>query len=290
MDYLALVKPDWKKITKIKQESKIFELLASLHGYDDSINGNGNDIASVLERTPDDVALFLIRNVSGLKYRLAEVLHLCGRLQVANAVESILLARKVNHIYEAGAEDAFKFLEKEIIPKTKATITELSDKELFDPETDPLVFVHTVIRDTDKEIHENLGMCLGAINNFRTFAALQIEKRKITTGSDSMEAWENLDWPSLFHVMNTRFDPVVIGMITDTIEETGLVKQVFDHISKAHDLAYNNSRVVSASMRSEIEQSVVQSLGILEPYGLEEHRTRSQNEQAATFDIFGFCN
>jgi hypothetical protein len=240
--------------------------------------------------TPEDVALFLIRNVSGLKYRLAEVLHLCGRLQVANAVESVLLARKVNHINEAGAEDAFKFLEKEIIPKTKATFSELSDKELFDPETDPLVFVHTVIRDTDKEIHQNLGMCLEAINNFRTFTALQIEKRKITTGSGSMEAWENLDWPSLFHVMNTRFDPVVIGMITDMIEETGLVKQVFDHISKAQNLAYNNSRVVSASMRSEIEQSVVQALGILEPYGLEEHRNRSLAEEANPFDIFGFCN
>lgn len=288
MDYLALVKPDWKKITKIKQESKIFELLSSLHGDDDSISGD--DIANVLEMTPEDVALFLIRNVSGLKYRFAEILHLCGRLQVANAVESVLLARKVNNISEAGAEDAFKFLEKEIIPKTKATFAELSDKELFDAETDPLVFVHTVIRDTDKEIHENLGMCLEAINNFRTFAALQIEKRKITTGSDSMEAWENLDWPSLFHVMNTRFDPVVIAMITDMIEETGLVKQVFDHISKAHSLAYNNSRVVSASTRSEIEQSVVQALGILEPYGLEEHRTRSGDEQASPFDVFGFCN
>lgn len=288
MDYFALVKPNWKKITKIKQESKIFELLSSLHSDDDSINGN--DIANVLEMTPEDVALFLIRNVSGLKYRLAEVLHLCGRLQVANVVESILLARKVNEVSESSAKDAYKILEKEIIPKTKATFTELSDKELFDPEIDPLVFVHTVIRDTDKEIHENLGMCLEAINNFRTFAALQIEKRKITTGSDSMEAWENLDWPSLFHVMNTRFDPVVIGMITDMIEETGLVKQVFDHISKAHNLAYNNSRVVNANTRSEIEQSVVQALGILEPYGLEEHRNRSGDEQAATFDIFGFCN
>lgn len=289
MDYLALVKPDWKKITKIKQESKIFELLSSLHNNDENVINN-SEISNVLEMTPEDVALFLIRNVSGLKYRLAEVLHMCGRLQVANAVESVLLARKVNHINEAGAEVAFKFMEKEIIPKTKATFAELSDKELFDAKTDPLVFVHTVIRDTDKEIHQNLGMCLEAINNFRTFAALQIEKRKIATGSESMEAWENLDWPSLFHVMNARFDPVVIAMVTDMIEETGLVKQVFDHLSKAHDLAYNNSSVVSARMRSEIEQSVVQALGILEPYGLEEHRNRSSAEEANPFDIFGFCN
>ena len=289
MDYLALVKPDWKKITKIKQESKIFELLSSLHDNDDD-SINGNDIANVLDMTPEDVALFLIRNLSGLKYRFTEVLHLCGRLQAVNVVESILLARKVNEVSEASAEDAFQILDKEIIPKTKATFAELNDTDLFDASSDPLVFLHTIIRETDKEIHENLGLCLEAINNFRSFAALQIEKRKIVTGSDSMEEWENLDWPSLFHVMNTRFDPVVIAMITDMIEETGLVKQVFDHVSKAHDLAYNKSRVVNAQMRSEIEQSVVQALGILEPYGLEEHRTRSGDERSATFDIFGFCN
>lgn len=289
MDYLALVKPDWKKITKIKQESKIFELLSSLHNNDENVINN-SDISNVLDMTPEDVALFLIRNLSGLKYRFTEVLHLCGRLQAVNVVESILLARKVNEVSEGSAKDAFQILEKEIIPKTKATFAELNDTDLFDASSDPLVFLHTIIRETDKEIHESLGLCLEAINNFRSFAALQIEKRKIVTGSDSMEEWENLDWPSLFHVMNTRFDPVVIAMIADMIEETGLVKQVFDHVSKAHDLAYNNSRVVNAEMRSEIEQSVVQALGILEPYGLEEHRTRSGDERSAAFDIFGFCN
>jgi len=281
MELSEILQPNWAKVRAVRERTTANEIIATMGDMavddDKSLQQLSEKLDEMLESddlTAEDVAMLLIRQMAGFRWRLGECLHMCGRHSSASVMWSIAVSA------EAKANSLESKTLREVITRSAERGSEPGNAAFADPENmNAAACAHNLMTSIDNELASSLNMLMKSLIQARDFVKSQQVRLKEEgfSGSD----WLALDWSTLFHAMGAPFDPFTMSMVEIHDGDDSLAKSKYLQLTDAFGTAMNRNadgkcEPLNPASRSAVEQALASVLDMTEPRGLEEVRAAGE--------------